>query len=167
MDDNMQAIAAEVAKGLIAGAVATWTMEKVTGFFWTHEDAQARARYEEVSEGRYPPARMAEKVEGILNLDLPDEKHMMLAQGLHWAYGLGAGTAYALLRRRLPPAAAGQGLLFGALFSLVGDELFTSVAGLAERPTAYPWQAHARGLAGHLAFGLVADTALDLMDAAA
>lgn len=157
----------DVAKGLIAGVPATWAMEKVTGLFWEHEDEEARKRYEEVTAALYPPMRMAEKTDDLLHLGLSEEQRPYLAQGLHWAYGLGAASAYALLRHRLPVAAAGQGLLFGALFSLLGDEIFTSATGLAESPREYRWQAHVRGLVGHLAFGLVADTALDLLDRAA
>lgn len=167
MQQNAQTLATDLVKGVIAGAIGTWSMEKVTGFLWRREDPAAQERYEEVTEGRYPPARMAEKVERVLDLGLGEEKRMMLAQGLHWGYGIGAGAAYALLRRRVPRAALGQGLVFGAAFSLVGDELMTALTGLAEPPQVYPWQAHARGLAGHLAFGLAADSALDLMDAAA
>jgi uncharacterized membrane protein YagU involved in acid resistance len=111
--------------------------------------------------------RMAEKADDLLNLRLSDDQRPYLKQGFHWAYGVGAAGAYAVLRRRVPAAAAGQGLLLGAVFSLLGDEVFTSATGLAESPRQYPWQAHARGLVGHLAFGLVADTALDLLDRAA
>lgn len=167
MSSAQRGLAVDLAKGLAAGALGTWAMEKVTGLFWEREDEEARERYEEVTGGRYPPARMAEKADTLLHLGLSEEQRPYLAQGLHWAYGLGAASAYALLRRRLPVAAAGQGLLFGAVFSLIGDELFTSVTGLAEPPREYPWQAHARGFVGHLAFGLVADTTLDLLDRAA
>ena len=34
-------------------------------------------------------------------------------------------------------------------------------------PSEYRWQAHARGFVGHLAFGLVAGIALDVLDRAA
>lgn len=99
--------------------------------------------------------------------DFPKSCGPAWPRGLHWAYGLGTASAYALLRRRAPVAAAGQGLLFGAVFSLMGDELFTAATGLAEPPQEYPWQAHARGFVSHLAFGLAADTTLDLLDRAA
>jgi hypothetical protein len=36
---------------------------------------------------------------------------------------------------------------------------------LTPGPAAFPWQTHARGLAGHLAFGVVADTPLDVAEA--
>jgi hypothetical protein len=167
MNDETVMVMSDLAKGLVVGVLATWAMEKVTGFLWEHENEEARKQYEEVTEGRYPPMRMAEKTNDLLNLGLSDDQRPYLAQGFHWSYGLGAASVYALLRRRVPVAAAGQGLLFGAAFSLVGDEIFTSATALAESPRQYPWQAHARGLAGHLAFGLVAHTALDLLDRAA
>ena len=36
--------------------------------------------------------------------------------------------------------------------------------GLTPGPTAFPWQAHARGLVGHLTFGTVTDGTLRLLD---
>lgn len=62
---------------------------------------------------------------------------------------------------------AGQGLAFGLAFFLLVDALADTALGLAKPPQAYPWQTHARGLAGHLVFGLVTDTSLDLLDPAA
>ena len=43
---------------------------------------------------------------------------------------------------------------------LVNDEILAPVLGLASGPAAYPWQAHARGLVGHLVLGAVTDTVL-------
>ncbi|MCA1652498.1 MAG: DUF1440 domain-containing protein, partial [Acidobacteria bacterium] len=57
-----------------------------------------------------------------------------------------------------------QGLLFGLMFWLGFDEIMTVAAGVARPPQQYPWQAHARGLVGHLAYGVVADTTLDVLD---
>jgi hypothetical protein len=44
------------------------------------------------------------------------------------------------------------------------DELVNPVLGLTPGPAAFPWQAHARGLGGHLAFGAANDTALRALD---
>ena len=40
----------------------------------------------------------------------------------------------------------------------------SSVVGLGTGPSEFPWQTHVRGLAGHLVFGVAADTALRVMD---
>ena len=154
-------------KGAVAGFAAMKAMEKSTGFMYQHEGPAARERYEEVTGGKYPPERTAEAIENALDLDLSEKKHKMLAMRSHQMVGIGAGVAYALARRRLEWADKGHGLLFGALLSLVFDEGMTTLVGLAEPPQAYPWQAHARGFVGHLAFGLAANTMLDVLDAVA
>lgn len=50
---------------------------------------------------------------------------------------------------------------------LLVDEAATPALGLTPGPTAFPWQTHARGLAGHLAYGVATETALDVLDRAA
>jgi hypothetical protein len=40
------------------------------------------------------------------------------------------------------------------------DETLTPALGLTPGPDAFPWQTHARGLAGHLVFGTVANGVL-------
>jgi hypothetical protein len=156
-----------VLKGTLAGAAAMWAMEQVVSYMWDHEDPAAKQRYEQVTEGKYVPDRAAEKVQQTIGLDLTKEQKEQLAMGLHWGVGLTAGVTYALLRRRIPRVAAAQGLLFGLAFSALFDEGATVLFGLAKPPQEYPWQDHARGVVGHLLYGVVADTTLDLLDRAA
>jgi uncharacterized membrane protein YagU involved in acid resistance len=61
---------------------------------------------------------------------------------------------YAVLRRRWPATAAGFGLPFGVGLFLTVDELMNPLLGLTPAPPAFPWQTHARGLAGHVVFGV-------------
>jgi hypothetical protein len=44
------------------------------------------------------------------------------------------------------------------------DEGVVPALGLAGGPTEYPWQAHARGLVGHLVLGAVTHATLELLD---
>lgn len=157
----------DMVKGALAGFAATMAMGKVTTFMYQHEDPEAKQRCQEVSGGKYPPQRTAEFIKERLDLDLSKQQHKMLAKGSHQMVGIGAGVAYALARRRIDWADKGHGLLFGALFSLIFDEGLTPLVGFAEPPQEYPWQAHARGFVGHLAFGLAAETVLDALDAVA
>lgn len=114
--------------------------------------------------GDYMPDRSATKIESALRLNLSPEQHQNLAVANHWMVGLLAGAGDALARRRLASADRGQGLVFGLAFWIGFDELFTVATGVARRPQDYPWQAHARGLVGHVAFGVVADSTLDILD---
>jgi hypothetical protein len=95
---------------------------------------------------RYPPMRMAEKVERALGLHPSKEQHKMLAKGQPVALRHGRRCALRDLRRRSGAVDWGQGLAFGAVFSLVGDELMTPLMGLAEPPQAYPLAGARAGL---------------------
>ena len=44
------------------------------------------------------------------------------------------------------------------------DELLNPVLGLTPGPLAFPWQTHARGLGGHLAFGVATELVLEGLD---
>lgn len=71
-----------------------------------------------------------------------------------------SSAIYALARRNVRRADWGQGMLFGLMFWLAFDEIITVATGVARPPKKYPWQAHARGLVGHVAYGVVANTAM-------
>jgi uncharacterized membrane protein YagU involved in acid resistance len=156
-----------VVKGAAAGALAAWAMGKVTTLMQNAESPEARRRYEEVTGGKYVTDRGAERIESALGLTLTKPQHQALATSQHWIVGLAAGAAFALVRHRIPASHRGHGLLFGLGFWLAFDEVFTVAAGLAEPPQVYPWQAHARGLAGHAVYGMVADGVLHALDRAA
>ncbi len=46
----------------------------------------------------------------------------------------------------------------------MNDEVLAPALGLASGAARYPWQAHARGLVGHLVLGAATDTVLDVLD---
>lgn len=152
--------------GALAGALATWVMERATTYLYEKQDRQALEREQQVSEKpAYEVA--AERVAGLLGLSPGEAGLRRAGQAMHWGLGIGAGALYGALRRRVAGADAAQGLAFGLAFFLLVDELANTALGLAKPPQAYPWQTHARGLAGHLVYGLVAETSLDLLDRAA
>lgn len=90
-----------------------------------------------------------------------------LGSGIHWALGIGAGAAYAVLRRRFHALGRTAGLGFGTAFWALLDEGLGPTLGLTPGLRKLPWQTHARGLAGHLTFGTVTDGTLRLLDAVA
>jgi hypothetical protein len=159
-----ESIVRDVVKGAVAGAAATIAMEQLNAWLYKQESREAQERYEEVTQGRYVPDRTAEKVDELLHLNLSQEQRRAVAMTSHYLVGVGAGVAYALARRRIPQAAWGRGLAFGLAFFAFFDETLTWLTGLAEAPQRYPWQAHARSLAGHMAYGVTADAALEAFD---
>jgi uncharacterized membrane protein YagU involved in acid resistance len=142
-------------------------MERVTTYLYEHENREARQREDEVRKGKHAFAVAAEKTTDLAGIQLSKPQQEKLGMAYHWGPGLGAGALYAALRRRVAWLDWGQGTAFGFVFFLLIDEALNRALGLTPSPQDYPWQTHARGLAGHLVYGVVADTALDVLDQAA
>lgn len=153
--------------GAVAGVAATWLMGKVTSFLYARENQRAREREDHARHGTTSYGVAAEKVADLAGKTLSDEQRKRYGNRIHWALGAGAGAAYALIRDRVPAASAAGGLLFGTAFFLLMDEGLVYALGLTPGPSNFPWQTHARGLAGHLAYGGVAERALHLLEGAA
>jgi len=136
-------IGADLIKGAVAGAAATWIMGLATTWMYERESQQARDREEQARGGRSPSTAM------------------------HWAIGIGAGALYAGARRRWPTVARQMGLRFGSGLFVVADEVMNPALGFTPGPKAFPWQAHARGLGGHLTYGMVTELVLEGLDAIA
>lgn len=161
---NGNGMVTDIALGAVAGLAATWVMGLVTSYMYEHEDSAAREEEDAARGGRTAYGTAAERAASAAGADLSDEQIQKLGSGIHWVLGMGAGAAYGALRHRLPAADAAQGLAFGTAFWGLIDEGANTALRLTPGPTAFPWQTHARGLAGHLVFGLVTETILDAAD---
>jgi len=157
---SKQSLVADLIDGAVAGAVATWVMGKVTTALYEREDAAARQREDEARHGKTSYDAAAEKVARLAGTELSEDERKRYGTAIHWALGVGAGALYGALRPRLESASLAGGLVFGAAFWLLMDETATPALGLTPGPRVFPWQTHARGLTGHLAFGTVANTTL-------
>jgi hypothetical protein len=157
----------DVIKGAIAGAVATWVMGKVTGAMYQREDRWVRRAEEDVRGSRTSYGAAAGKAARLAGASLDDDQRERFGAAIHWALGIGAGAAYAVLRRRFHALGRTAGVGFGTAFWALLDEGLVPTLGLTPGPRAFPWQAHARGFAGHLTFGTVTDGTLRLLDAVA
>jgi hypothetical protein len=162
-----QSIIADLIDGAIAGAVATWVMGQVTTYLYDHENKAAREREDRAREGKTAYGVAAEKGAHLVGAELSEDERQRYGSAIHWALGVSAGALYGAIRPRLEGAALAGGLAFGTAFWLLMDEGAVYALGLTAGPTAFPWQAHARGLAGHLTFGAVADATLHALQPAA
>ena len=162
-----QSAVADMMDGAIAGAVATWLMGKATTALYEHEDSAARQREDDARNGKTAYDVAAEKAAGLIGTELSDDERKRYGMAIHWALGVGAGALYGLLRPRSESASLAGGMLFGTAFWLIMDETVTPALGLTKGPAAFPWQTHARGLAGHLVFGTVANSTLAAIQPAA
>jgi hypothetical protein len=154
----------DLLKGAIAGAVATYVMGKVTGYMYEHEDREARQAEDEARGGRTAYEVAAEKAATAAGTSLEPRRREEIGSAIHWALGIGAGAAYAVLRRRVQGLGGAAGTAFGTAFWAFLDEGLVPALGLTPGPYAFPWQAHARGFVGHVTFGTVTDGTLRLLD---
>ena len=152
---------ADLALGALASAAGTWIMGKTTTFLYEQEDSKARRREDQARGDKSAYEIAAEKAAGLVGRKLSKKERKKLGSAIHWATGIGSGVLYALLRRRLGGRGLGRdlgaGTLFGTAVWFLLDEVANPALGLTPGPTAFPWQAHARGLAGHLALGLATE----------
>jgi hypothetical protein len=164
MRRTSRSLATDIALGAVAGAAATWVMGRATSALYENENSVARQREDDARAGRQAYNVAAEKTARVFGRNLTPRESDVFGNVIHWGLGAGMGALYGALRPRVPSARAGIGTLFGTAFWLAIDEAANTVLGLTPRPKDFPWQAHARGFAGHLVYGLVADAALQAMD---
>lgn len=151
--------------GAVAGAAAVWVMDRVDWFMFNRVDPQARRRTETVRPGGMDPAHvLANRVAHALGTELTPQQPHPAGIAVHYAIGIGPAALYGALVDRFPELGVGRGTAFGLAMFLLEDELMNPLAGLAAPPGDYPWQAHARGLVAHLAFGFVLDSILRVVN---
>jgi hypothetical protein len=156
-------LGADLIKGALAGAAATWVMGKATTWMYEWEGDEIRERESAARNGKSAYVVAAQKASDVGGIEL-SEGQKRAGSAIHWALGIAAGAIYGVLRRRVPAAASGKGLPFGAGFFLVIDEFMNPAFGFSPSPSVFPWQTHARGLGGHLVFGLASEAVLEDLD---
>jgi len=154
----------EMFKGAISGLAATYLMNQTTTWLYEHEAPSTREREDQARGGQSAYVNMAESAARTAGVALSDEAKNRAGTAIHWSTGIIGGIKYAVLRRFRPELTAGYGLAYGLGFFLVLDELVNPLAGFTAGPSAFPWQAHARGLAGHLVYGASNHATLRLLD---
>ncbi len=113
-----------IVRGAAAGLIGTALM---TGAQRVASDVQRRG--DEGADGGGPqqqptepdpceqapmPAKVARRIiEGVFHHDVPPERIPLLTHAMHWAYGIGWGSVYGVLRGSYGGRAFPQGLAFG------------------------------------------------------
>jgi hypothetical protein len=155
-------LATDLVLGGLAGAAATWGMGQVTSYLYEKEAKPVRQEEDAARGGETAYETAAARVAGAVGEEMGEQTQQRAGKAIHFALGIGAGALYGALRERAPGVSAARGLGYAAGMWLVLDEGANAVLGLTPGPGAFPWQTHARGLAGHLTYGLVLDSVLRL-----
>jgi hypothetical protein len=161
---NQRSFVRDILAGAVAGLAATWVMDRVTTLAYEREDPRKRRQEDKARGGKTAYDIAATKAGALVGQKLSERQLATLGKGLHWGIGVGAGAAYGVLRHRMRASRWGSGVAFGTAFWATIDEGANTLLGLTPAPNAFPLQTHARGLAGHIAFGLTADATLRLSD---
>lgn len=147
--------------GAAAGAAATWAMDQATTLLYERESTEAKRRENAVRRGKTAYEIAAEK---LSPKPLGKKQLKSAAKAIHWSIGISSGALYGLLRNRSARLGAGSGLAYGLAMFLAIDEGLLAALKLTPPPEKFPWQAHARGLAGHLVLGAILDGAFGVAD---
>jgi uncharacterized membrane protein YagU involved in acid resistance len=151
---------ADAVKGAVAGGLGVMALDQVANFLYSRESQEAQEREKQVraeigASEMGPTSIGAKQINEKLNLHLNDKQEETLATALHYSLGILPGMLYGMLLGRNEKIGVGRGVLYGLMLFLLNDELMSVQLGWAAKPSKYPWQAHARGLASHLALGVV------------
>lgn len=153
--------------GAIAGAIGVFLMDRFTWAFYNNEDHKVYQQEKEAQKGgKYAPNAIGKHLTDKLGLHLPDKQQYIVGRSIHYFMGMAPGSLYALKRQHLSDWGLWRGPLYGFSLFIIFDEVLVPSLGYASGPTAYPWQAHARGLVAHLLLGTTTDAVLDLLQEA-
>jgi uncharacterized membrane protein YagU involved in acid resistance len=160
-------LAIDLLLGAAAGAAATWLMDAVTTLLYEREPKEVQERENRARGEKSAYEIAAEKAAALASRELSDEMRKKLGLSIHWTLGVSSGVLYAALRHAIPRLHLASGLAYGTLFWLLMDEAALTALGLTPPLRQFPWQTHARGLAGHLVLGTTIEAAFDIADAVA
>ncbi len=151
-------------RGALGGAAATWAMDQVTTVMLAVQAPEVTAQEEAARpDGKSSVTNLVDRVEAQTGLAVPPERRSLVEQVVHYALGVLPGAVYGVIRRRVPFARAGSGLLYGLAVFLFNDEYLNAKLGLASPPQAYPPETHLRGLAGHAVLGVTTESSIQLL----
>ena len=152
--------------GLIAGLVASWTMDRFQDVWIAvspPDDQKKKENEADASEegeaSQDDATVMAASVisEGLFGHKLTKPEKKIAGPAVHYAVGATSGIVYGIASEFLPEVTMGFGLPYGTAFWLVVDEGAVPLLRLSKPPTAYPASTHIYALASHLVFGATAE----------
>lgn len=153
-------------KGAAIGYVAGKALDSVSIALYDREALSARDAENAARGYRHVYEVAVDQLARLGGRQLDREEQQIWGWRFHQATGILAGLGYAALRRRNPRIGAAMGLLFGAGFFLVMDELMMPLLRWSPGPRAFSWKVHARGAAAHIAYGVAAEATARALDRA-
>lgn len=153
-------------KGALLGLAGGAALDALSIAIYENEDLSTRIAEDTVRGNKHAYERGVSQIARAFGKRLSRAQEKQLGWRFHQVFGVLGGVGYAALRRRNKRVGAGMGLLFGAAFFLVADELLIPLLKWTPGPRAFSWKVHARGAAAHVAYGVAAEATARLLDRA-
>lgn len=152
-------------RGAVAGTVGVWAMDVVTWMMYRRESTATIAREKKARKfGKDPAHAAAHHVATLVGSDAAKAEPNAAGIFIHYLLGIGPGMLYAKLRRSAPAVTCGKGGIWGAGLYVANDLLAGRLLRLMGPQREYPWQAHIRGLVGHVVLGVTTHAVLEALE---
>jgi len=144
----------DLAAGAAAGIVGGMALGGTAQVLYDLASPKDVAR-EQAIEPRNPFIVLAQRLEAAAGIEKDERREKLFEQAVMTGVSASTGALYAAAARKWSLGWLAGGVVFGALFWAVEDEGLGPAMGLAGDNTEYPLEAHLRGLAAHVVFGVV------------
>jgi hypothetical protein len=153
----MSDITKDIVRGSVAGLIGIMAHVATAQFMWdwTKRTSPEKIKREHEIEPKDPFPILADKLGTLVGVTPTEKQERQFEQYVTVGTGASMGALYAVAARRWPLDWLTGGVLFGTLFWAIEDETMGPALGLAGDNTQYPMEAHVRGWAAHVAFGIV------------
>ena len=143
-----------LAAGLVAGLVASWTMNQFQALLSKLSEEEKTGSDDETPATVKAADAISEEVFGH---ELTKGENEVAGSAVHYAFGAATGGEYGAMAEFVPDVTAGAGMSFGTAVWLLADEAAVPLLGLSNSPTRYPLSKHAYALASHFVYGLTTE----------
>ena len=151
--------------GGAAGAVGVVAMDAVTWALYRRENRPDVLREKRVRPyGKDTAHALVERLARAVGSDAGRSESNGAGIAVHYALGMAPGAGYAHQRQRRRWLRSGRGAVYGMGLYLANDLLGARLLGIAGPQGRYPWQAHARGVIGHVPLGVFTEATLNAIE---
>jgi hypothetical protein len=151
-------------KGAVVGLAASQALDRISGYWYENEPIDERVKEDSARNFRHVYEVAVSQLASLFGKRLSTEQERKYGWRFHQAFGLLNGFVYVSVRKRFPRIGVGHGLLFGAAFFLLVDELMMPLFKWSPGPRKFNWKVHARGAVSHIAYGVAAESAYRMME---
>lgn len=152
MNDGDDSTAARIARGLVAGVVASFAMDRfqavVSPLLPSNDDADSEPATEKAADG---------VMKQVIGHDVPAADKPLAGQSIHYALGIALGAAYGIAAEFRPAVTAGYGSDFALGTATLLDDAIVPAIGLGKAPWASDAPTLLYSYASHLVFGGVSE----------